>query len=496
MLALETSTKLREVLSQGSDPHLMTGEQYKESLRDGRRIIDSKGKEVEDPVTHPHLRRGIETIARIYDQQFDPKAKEFTTYFDQEESVRYGTGWLVPKTKKDLKLKRDMLQLSTYETFGVFGRPNDYGSTMALGFLSVIDRLEKDDPATAQNVREFVKFSQQHNIISADLIADVQTDRNVPRPERPGRLRVVEERSDGVILSGAKPCGSVAAQGHFVTVSTVLSPGLEEDAALWCAVPLNSKGLTIVLREPVTPLNGEFEDHPIDAHIGEEADNMLLFDNVFLPNELLFSIGNLELLDLYNETGGLFHWHILSRLAYRAEIFAGAAQTIVDVLGTNTIQGVKEAVTDIFAYAATLKAFVLAAEEEAKEENGVLIPSREYITAGRLHSITEYPKIMHILRDLSGQGLISRFTKKTWEHPEIGPVLEKYLPGTGVSAMEKNRFFNFVWDLTTSSHAGRVALFENLNATNSPIVRNDFYNLFDREKQTKYIREYLDLPIV
>ncbi len=47
------SQKLKEVLRYGSEPHLMTGDQYKDSLRDGRRIIDSEGKEIDDIVTHP-----------------------------------------------------------------------------------------------------------------------------------------------------------------------------------------------------------------------------------------------------------------------------------------------------------------------------------------------------------------------------------------------------------------------------------------------------------
>ncbi|MFD1708270.1 4-hydroxyphenylacetate 3-hydroxylase N-terminal domain-containing protein [Siminovitchia sediminis] len=488
------ATKLKEVLKTGSEPYLMTGDQYKESLRDGRRIIDSEGEEIKDPVTHPHLKRGVETIARIYDQQFNAETKDFSTYLDKD-GKRYNTGWKVPTTLEDLQIKRKMLKANTYESFGVFGRPNDYGPYMALGFLAVIDKIEAEDPQRADNIRKFVEFSQKHNIISADLIVDPQTDRTIPRTERKGQLRIVEERPDGVILQGAKSCGSIAAQAHFVTISTVLSPGLDEDAAIWAAVPINSEGLTIALREPVTRLdNNSFDDHPLDSRVGEEVDGMLIFDNVFLPNELIFSKGNLELLNYYNESGGLFHWHILSRLAYRAEIFAGVVQTIIDVLGTGSIAGVRDKASDVFAYAIALKSHIEAAENEAELENGVLVPSRSIITAGRLHSIERYPEIMHILRDLSGQGLISRFTKKTWDHPDVGKKLDEYLPGTGVTAREKNRFFNFLWDLTTSSHAGRVALFENLNATNAPVVRKDFYNIYDRSESVNHIRDFLNLP--
>lgn len=489
-----TATKLQEVLSSGTEPYLMTGEQYKESLRDGRTIIDSNGDIVKDPVNHPQLKNGINTLAKMYDAQFDPELQHITTFIDNETGNKYSTDWLIPRTQEDLQLRREALKMSTYQTFGVFGRPNDYGSMMAMGFLSVIDRIEEEDKQLAENVRNFVEFSQKHNIISADLIPEVQSDRRIPINKREGRLRIVEKRSDGVVLYGAKPCASVAAQGHFMTVSTALSPGLNEDAAIWCAVPVNSEGLSIVLREPVTPSDSNFDDHPLDS-FGEELDSMMIFDHVFIPNEYLFSVGNIKLLGLYRESCAIAHWHILARLMYRAEIFSGVAQTIADILDTKSFQGVRDSVTEVIAYEATLKAFVLAAEQQAENWNDILVPSDELITVGRLHSIENYPKVMHILRDISGQGLISRFTKKTWEHPKVGSKLDKMLKGTNASAFEKNRFFNFVWDLTCSSHAARVALFENVNSTNAPIVKAEIFASYNREQQVKFIRDYLKLPV-
>ncbi|MDQ0219855.1 4-hydroxyphenylacetate 3-monooxygenase [Peribacillus cavernae] len=489
------SNKLKEILSKGPEPHLMTGSQYKESLRDGRRIIDAEGNEVEDVTTHPAFKNSVEHLAKLYDYQFDPETRDKTTYIDPKDGKRYSLGWEVPKTKEDLKRRRELLRLSTYHTLGVFGRPNDYGSMKSIGFLLINDKMREENPEMADNIVKFIEFSRKHNIMSTDLVPDVQSDRSVPANQRPGRLRIVEETPDGVVLYGAKPVGSVAAQAHFVTISTGLSPDLGPNEALWIAVPVNSKGLTMVLREPVTNPDSTFEDHPIDS-FGEEMDNMLIFDHVFVPREYLFSIKNVKLLSIYGETGVLAHWHILSRLMYRAEIFSGVAQTIVDILGTNSFQGVREDVSEVVSYAATLKAFILAAEEEAVVKNGVFIPSEELITAGRLHSIVHYPKIMHILRDLCGQGLVSRFTAKAWEHPDVGPKFDEFLSGTGVSAREKNRFFNFVWDLTSSSHASRVALFENVNSTNAPVVKFNLYRLYDRSAPVNFVRKHLDLPSI
>ena len=42
-------------------------------------------------------------------------------------------------------------------------------------------------------------------------------------------------------------------------------------------------------------------------------------------------------------------------------------------------------------------------------------------------------------------------------------MLDEFLPGHDVSARDKNRLFNLVWDLTCSGHGLRTALFEALN---------------------------------
>ena len=475
----------------GSEPFLMTGEQYRQSLRDGRRIIAPTGEELEDVTDYPPLARGIDTIAGLYEAQFAPATRDVTTYVDPESGTRASLGWKIPETKDDLRRWRELIRLSTFHTLGVFGRPPDYGSVVAIGFLSVRDRIEKTNPEMIENIERFVASCRERNLISAALIADVQSDRSIPLAEKPGRLRCVDERPDGLVLYGAKPCASVAAQAHVTTIASLLLPGADPDAAIFCAVPVSAEGLTLVLREPVTR-QSDAEDHPLNSR-GEESDTMMIFDHVFVPRENVFSFRNEAVLGLYREACALCHWHILTRLWYRAEIFAGTAQVIADVLGTSSIPQVRDAIARIMAYALTLKAFIVAAEDEAEMWNGVCIPSDPLVTAGRLHSLEHYPEVMQLLRDLSGQGMISRFTSAQFDHPEIGAKLEEFLPGTGVSARDKNRLFNFVWDLTCSSHAMRVALFENVNALPPSAIRSEIYQSYDRSEWAAFVRRYAGL---
>jgi aromatic ring hydroxylase len=295
------------------------------------------------------------------------------------------------------------------------------------------------------------------------------------------------------VLYGAKPVASAAIQSHITTIGTLLSPGIDEDSIIWAVCPINQPGIKLVSRKPFVASETNPEDHPLN-HRGEEPDSFMLFDHVFLPDEYLFSFRNPETLELYLEVGALALWHILARLARRAELFAATAQLIVDVLGTERIPAVRAAVADVMAYAAALKAFVVAGEAGSTlTQSGVCVPDPALITAGRLHSIVEYPNVMQKLRDLSGQGLISRMTQDDWEREDIGSALDEFLPGHNISARGKNRFFNFVWDLTCSSHAMRVALFENTNATPPPTIRQHLYEVYDNQPLIDLLREYTQI---
>lgn len=472
---------------QAADPYVLTGEQYKESLRDGRHVV-AAGEDVEDITVHPAFRRAVENLAGFFDAQYDPKTRDILTFVDPESGERYSTSWLVPRSREDLERRREALRISTHHTLGAFGRPPDYGSTIAMGYLSLLDKFEAADPRFAANITAFVETAAKHNAICADVLAEPQSDRTLPNNQKPGRLRVVEERSDGVVLYGAKAVGSVAAIGHFCTIANLLFKDMDPACNIWCQVPVGAENLTLVARERVT---GDYspEDHPLDAY-GDEPDTFFLFDHVFVPWEDIFVYQKPEVLGLYYPVCTLAHWHILARLWYRGELFAGLAQAVVDALGTEAIPGVRTAVAEVFAYAQTLKAFVLAAEQTGRvTPTGVFVPDQAMTTPGRLFSIEQYPRIMQIIRDLTGQGMISRYPESTWEREEIAGKLEEFTAGHGIASRDKNRIFSLAWDMTCSSHAMRVALFENVNATPPAWIREEIYRSYDRADALQAVHE-------
>src|SRR5690606_13631423 len=126
--------------------------------------------------------------------------------------------------------------------------------------------------------------------------------------EMKGRLRVVEERKDGVILRGAKAAASNLAQGNIGTIS--MPPPAQnppEDSRIWATIPANAPGLRYLLREQLTTGLENIDDHPLDS-LGEESDCVLVFDNVFVPWDHVFSYMNAATVNSYNTLGEFAFW--------------------------------------------------------------------------------------------------------------------------------------------------------------------------------------------
>ena len=68
---------------------MRTGQEYLESLRDGRRLYVG-GELIEDVTTHPKTRGYAEQIARYYDLHLEPEHADVLTYVDE------GPGGLYP----------------------------------------------------------------------------------------------------------------------------------------------------------------------------------------------------------------------------------------------------------------------------------------------------------------------------------------------------------------------------------------------------------------
>ena len=64
---------------------IRTGEQYRESLRDGRQVWIN-GEKVKDVTTHPSFKPIVDVRARIYDMAHEDKTRDLMSYVEPDSN--------------------------------------------------------------------------------------------------------------------------------------------------------------------------------------------------------------------------------------------------------------------------------------------------------------------------------------------------------------------------------------------------------------------------
>ena len=103
---------------------LRKGNEYRDSLRDGREVwVD--GEKVNDVSTHPVFKPIVDIRARIYDMAHEEKFSKNLTYTDEKSNEKNCIGSKLPKSKNDWLLKREAIKTIMYEIGAVVTRVGD-----------------------------------------------------------------------------------------------------------------------------------------------------------------------------------------------------------------------------------------------------------------------------------------------------------------------------------------------------------------------------------
>ena len=486
-------------VAEQQDTYLKDGDAYLESLRDGREVI-YKGERVDDVTTHMATAGGIRSIADLYDQQFDAEAQKVLTYV-RDDGSRVTSSYLVPRTKEDLRFRREGIKLVARNTWGTHGRGIDMIATLPLGMLAELPAFKRGCPEYAENIVWYREYCEENNIHLAETIVDPQGFRSrasgtTPDTGPPDRAtaRIVKENDKGIWISGVKGVGTAAPQANEVVIGS-FHPPLDEES-FWVYVPIDSPGLKVICREIVHRPGTSAYDHPLTSK-GEEIESVVAFDNLFVPRERIIALKNRDLhgVNFYNVWARLEHWYTFVRITAKAELYAGLAQLIVDTLELGEIPVIRQRVGDVIEYCQILQGMQHAAEElAAPSEGGVMTPDVNVVTAGRSYALDNLPRILHILQDICGQGLPLRFSESDLEtSAAFGKNLGWFLDTRDMSAKDKNLVMNLVWDVTASEHATRSKLFEESNALNVPFLKERLYGEYDRSEFLADCRHFIGL---
>nr|WP_211754708.1 4-hydroxyphenylacetate 3-hydroxylase N-terminal domain-containing protein [Nocardioides gansuensis] len=135
----------------------MNGEEYIESLRDGREIW-IYGERVKDVTEHPAFRNPIRMTARLYDALHDPDTKDKITVPTDTGNGGYTHSFFrTPHSSEDLLKDKDAIEHWARQTWGWMGRSPDYKAA----FLGTLGANTEYYQPFEENAKRWYRESQE-----------------------------------------------------------------------------------------------------------------------------------------------------------------------------------------------------------------------------------------------------------------------------------------------------------------------------------------------
>jgi 4-hydroxyphenylacetate 3-monooxygenase len=478
---------------------LRSGSDYIAGLRDDRHVY-LNGERVKDVTTHPGFRGAVASVARLYDVSSDPANRELMTYDSPETGVPTNLIWMIPRTKEDLARRRAAIRRWSEETFGLMGRSPDHVAGFLAGFAGAADVFARGGERFAENARAFHRFAAENDIYAAYTIVPPQIDRSKPahQQEDPHLYAgVKEERADGIVIKGAQMLGTGAAIADWIQLSSIvpLRPG-DEDYAISVMVPVSAPGVKVLARRSYAEAANSTFDYPLATRF-DETDSLVVFDDVFVPWEHVFLYRNLDLVQAqWFETGA----HILGnnqaqiRFSTKLDFLVGVARRVAAMNGLDKLPPVMGTLGELAAYASMVTGLVDAAEHAAAlDDHGMMRPAAAPTYANMTLQSEVYPKLLGIVRELCGGGLIQLPSSvEDLRSEETAPIVERYVQSPGTPAHDRVKLLKLTWDLIGSEFASRHQQYEMFYAGAPFVVKMRMFQNYDFGAANALVDKALD----
>lgn len=444
---------------------IRTGEQYRNGLLDGREVW-IRGDRVDDVTSHPALMYSVESIARLYDMQYEARYQHLLTYRDDDAAQVYPLSYLIPRTADDLRRRRRAFKCAADATCGLMGRSPDFLNVAVTAFATAADFFGRNDPRYAENIRRYFDHCRDHDVFLAHATINPQTDRSKASAEQTDpfvHLGVVRETSDGIVVRGAKMISTLAPIADELLVFPLprYAPG-DERYTMAFAIPLASPGLRLVCREPFGQDSRNLFDHPLARF--DEMDATCVFDDVFVPWERVFLFGDVESANaLYDATTARHHTghQGITRGVSKAELLVGIAITLAQSAKTDGFLHVQEMLGELIGQLELARGAVLLAEDRATLSNwGVMCPDVAPIQAVRYHFPRMCSRMLEVIQILGGGSLLSTPAEADLEESSDHGVGRFFGGGDDVSGRERVRLLKLAWDATGDSFGQRQQQYE------------------------------------
>ena len=478
------------------------GQQYIERLKERPPSLYMRGERVKDATTHPGLAGGVKTVARLYDLQHElrPHGGAAMTYASPTSGQQVGLSFITPKTPEDLAARRDMMRRWARVSCGMMGRTPDFLNVSLMAMANAGDYFGEDRPEFKENIWNYYEKVREEDLVLTHTLVNLQRSRvpteTILHDSTDIALSVVKETDAGIIVHGARLLATLPIADEIAVYparSHRLPSGAPGRTSFAFALPCDAPGLKFLCRESFDLGRSRF-DHPLGSRF-EEMDALAFFDNVFVPWERVFLLGDPDRCNnMSRRTHQYLHsgHQVVTKNVVKLEFVLGLANLMQQTLGSGQQPQMMQMTAEIIESLETTKALLRAAEADANfDEWGVLCPAEMPLTVARHLFIRMYPRMGEILQLMGSSSLMALPTEADLKGP-LADELANYLDTDTATTEDRVRLFRLAWDTCCSAFGSRQILYERF--FQGDVYRNValLNSLYDKGPATAFVQEFLE----
>ena len=444
---------------------------YLESISDRNLKIYLMGELVEDPINHPIIRPSVEAMAETYELAVrEPELASVKSPYTGESINRF---LHIAESSEDLFMQNKMQRKLGQLTGTCFQRCVGMDAFNALHSVTFeID--EENKTHYHSNFVEFLTEMHKYNLIVGGAMTDVKGDRSKLPHEQEDEdlyLRVVDRNEKGVFVKGAKAHQTGCINSHWMVVMPTLRlTDKDKDYAIVGAIPVDAEGITYIYgRQSCDTRSMEPGEYDVGNkyYAGQEA--MVIFDNVFIPNEYIFMDGEYDFASMLVERFTTYHRRSYVCKAGVGDVLIGAAATIAEYNGVEESSHIKDKIVEMNKLNETIYATGIASSLQGKlTKSGNFINDDLLANVCKQHVTKETFEIGRLAQDLAGGLVGSMPSGMDFNEGVMSSDLKKYLKGKkDINAEDRVKILRLIENMTLGRNAVAY-LTESLHGAGSP----------------------------
>jgi len=448
---------------------IKTVEQYYESLKDLHPTAYILGEKVENVHEHPLIKYMTAAVAKTYEMENNPEGKKYLVAESDLTGEEVSRFVKLYKSPDDLLAKVRMLKFLAHNIGGCYMRCTGMDAINSVG-VEIYNCDQKYGTNYWQRLLDFIRHVQENDLVVFSGVTDVKGDRSL-RPSQQKDpdmyLHVVDRNNDGIVVRGAKihQTGSLCAHwGVIVPTREMREP--DKDYAVCFACPTDAEGVIHVYGR------GTLEARALQGYdLGNVEFSkfapMVIFKDVFVPWEKVFLCGEYEFAGEMVRHFGNYHRHSHGGCKCGVgDVLIGAAATAAEYNGLTNVSHINNKLAEMLKVTEAIYGCSVAASvESTRTPSGIYTVDPVLSNTSKLYEGKELAEVIRMMIEIAGGMVADVPSDRDFAHPEIGPLLHKYLKGVdSVSTEDRVRIFRLIEKLAFESRD----IVSNIHGAGSP----------------------------